>query len=400
MLRRKRIIKRRFHTKDKRKFYQGVSFSRVRTLITAHHCQKNQNEVVIQIFKIAALIATCFSLIVLLSSLRDNNSHLTPEALAQAPLTMPTSKVALLPLVTKGIPTYTHSWYINDPIGATMYNLGQNDGQRDNMTCTNAIVMLDFGQIDNNGGTSYSGYGTRDFAGGNPFISNSDIEIAAENYASGWYAYTSSCPRLKLVIGSNNYAYCPSGGTCNPSTGGAQWGSLISNIQGWLDSTNRSWKITAWAGSDMEQPSGTQAWECALRTRQFVDGFKNNNPASARFINYGTAWVPYPQDGSCWNAFDVFYVSYVPVPNWPLPEIYFPSATDSWINIRMQYYMQFLGVLATCTQPDLITGDSCSNPSGWFTPDGGWKDLWNKLIANQVSQESLDYSTNIKFQGQ
>ncbi len=305
--------------------------------------------------------------------------------------------------------TYAHSWYINNPnatINGAMETLGKNDGDRDNANCTNSMVVLDFGQIGYEAGGSYGGYGTYDFdyAAGNPFISNSTIEEATKAYARRWFGATNNCPRLKLIIGTSNYRQCPYGGACNPTDAGKQWGNLVNNVQIWLNNVNYSWQITAWAGSDMEQPdqfpNPTQPWDCATSTRAFVDGFNRNNPANARLINYGTAWVPKPADGTCWSAADVQYVSWGASANWPLPETYFAAATDSWITVRRQYYMIFMGVMTTCRQADPITGNTCTTPAGWFTPYAGWNDLWNKLIANQVGQSSLDYATNIKFQGQ
>jgi hypothetical protein len=85
---------------------------------------------------------------------------------------------------------------------------------------------------------------------------------------------------------------CPYGGACTPNGAGRQWGTVVNDVRNYLISQGYSWQITAWSGSDMEQPGGGQDWDCAGPTRQFVDGFNANNPSSARFINFGTAWVP------------------------------------------------------------------------------------------------------------
>ncbi|MDE3088787.1 MAG: hypothetical protein KGJ80_05325 [Chloroflexota bacterium] len=301
-------------------------------------------------------------------------------------------------------PPYTHAWYVNNPDTndhGVMWWRGYNDGARDSTSCTNALAVLDFGQVGYEAGGSYGGYGTYDFAYGYPFISDGTIEAATEMYASGWYQATSACPRLKVVIGTNNYHQCPYGGACSPNTAGQQWGNVVNSVQTWLNNNGVAWQITAWAGDDMEQSAGNGGYDCGSQgspTRSFVDGFNSNNPANDLFLDFGTAWVPVPADGSCWSAADVQYVAFVATADWPLPEIYFGQATDSWVNVRRQYLMWFLGVMTTCNQDDPITGNTCTFPSGWFTPTSAWWDLWNKLNQYQVGQSSLNYATNIRYQ--
>ncbi len=72
-----------------------------------------------------------------------------------------------------------------------------NDGQWDSSNCTNSTVVLDFGQVAYEGGV----YGTYYYNGDN-FISDATILQAAEDYATGWYASTGSCPRLTELIGT------------------------------------------------------------------------------------------------------------------------------------------------------------------------------------------------------
>lgn len=290
-----------------------------------------------------------------------------------------------------------------------MWNLGYADAIRDTAACTgpsqvDSLVVLAFGQVGNEGGPTYGGYGTYIFAPGLPFVSDSIIENAAKAYAAAWFANTSTCPRLKMVIGTSNYNQCPFGGNCNPTDAGRQWGNLLNNIDNWLTTTNRRWQILVWAGSDMEQPSQYpdplpgDLWDCKQKTRQFVDGFSSNNPALVRLVNFGTAYVPKPADGSCWNAGDVYYVSWVGY-SWPLPEIYHGIAADSWVNIRKQYYMNFMGVMTECKQDDTIGGDFCAPPKqAEYTPNRALFEFMNRLNNNGVGQSTLDYATNIRDQ--
>lgn len=309
-----------------------------------------------------------------------------------------TAMVRLVSAAQTTPPPYTHSWYVTNPDSTVMTNLGYSDGTFDNQNSTNSTVVLNFGQPEKQSGAQYDGYGTYYFAYQNPFMSDSQIVAAVEAYAAGWYSATGTNPRLKMVIGTNNYNQCPFGGSCTPYDAGYQWGNVVNDVQSWLVSTNKSWQITAYAGSDMEQPSGGQIWDCATKTRQFVDGFTANNPSYALFLNYGTAWLP----NACWSVQDVQYVSYGAAYNYPLPEIYTAAARDSWVSVRVQGYMDFVGVMTECTGGDpLPTGDCWvgGNINEWqYSPTKAWNEFWNALINNGVGEQSLDYATNIRYQ--
>lgn len=295
-------------------------------------------------------------------------------------------------------PPYTHSWYVVNPSDTAMDSLGYHDGLWDTQYGVDGMVVLDFGQpTQESGTTEYGGYGVYyfDAAHGYPYMSDAQVVAAAKAYAGGWYRATGSTPRLKLVIGANNYHMCPYGGTCTRTEAGRQWGNVVKAVQDWLVSTGRSWQITAWVGSDMEQPSGGESWDCATETRQFVDGFNGNNPSSARFINYGTAWVP----NQCWTVADVHYVSWGATYNWPLPEIYTQYARDSWVEVRRYAYLDFLGVMAECDGADpLPSGDCLAGGSYQYSPTKAWNELWNALANAGFPETSLDYATNIHFQ--
>jgi hypothetical protein len=214
-----------------------------------------------------------------------------------------------------------------------MYALGLSDGSRDNVNCTNSAVVLDFGQVKYQAGGPYGGYGVSAFTG---FYTDATVVLATRRYAAGWYNSTGSCPRLKIIIGVNNVYQCPSGGSCDPYVAGKKWGSVVNNVQTWLNNNNYSWQITAWGGDDMEQPDGVTPWDCATKTRKFVDGFNDWNPSGALFIDFGTAWVPVP---NCWAASDVYYVAWsAGWEEYPQPEIYKQSALNSWINLAIVWF--------------------------------------------------------------
>jgi hypothetical protein len=296
------------------------------------------------------------------------------------------------PAAANTLPSYGHAWYITNADTSTngkMYLLGTYDGQWDNATCTNNLwkmVILNFGQVSYQAGGGYGGYGTLTMGYPYPFVSNSTILVAAERYIQGFWANTGSCPHLKVVLGVNNYNQCPNGGACSPSSAGAQWGNLVNDLNSWVSSQNYQAYISVLAGSDMEQPSGTQNWDCFPKTQSFVDGFGNNDPSGALFYDYGTAWVP----NSCWNASQVYYVAYQAPKDYPIPEIYFQSALNSWTGLG--YFMYYPGELTTCNQSDTI-GTYCTAPSGWWGPSTAWTNL-----KNAISQTDLSYSSNIRYQ--
>jgi hypothetical protein len=232
-------------------------------------------------------------------------------------------------------PPYAHEWYITNPdtnANGYMFSLGEYDGTYDNSVCTNnqtTLALLNFGQVAYQSGGGYGGYGTYDFAFGYPFVSDSTILVAAERYIQGYSNTTGTCPHLKVVLGVNNYNQCPYGGACSPATAGAQWGTLVNDLHKWVVSQNYQSYISVIAGSDMEQPSGGQSWDCYSKTQSFVDGFGGNDPSGAVFLDYGTAWL----QNDCWNASQVYYVAYGAPKDYPLPEIYFQSALNSWTGL-------------------------------------------------------------------
>jgi hypothetical protein len=296
------------------------------------------------------------------------------------------------PVTANTLPSYAHTWYITNAdtsASGKMYVLGTYDGQWDNSTCTNSLtklVILNFGQVSYQAGGAYGGYGVLDFGFGFPFISDSTILIAAEQYIQGFWDHTGTCPHLKVVLGVNNFHQCPNGGSCTPGGAGAQWGALVNDLNNWVQGKNYQGYVSVLAGSDMEQPGGGQNWDCFTQTQAFVDGFGKNDPSGAFFIDYGTAWVP----NSCWTASQVYYVAYQAPKDYPMPEIYTQPALNSWTGLG--YSMYYYGELTECNQNDTI-GAICTLPSGQWGPSTAWPNLKNAL-----SQTDLAYSSNIRYQ--
>lgn len=278
-------------------------------------------------------------------------------------------------------PPYSHSWYVQNANATDWYNWAKYvDGPFDNSRCTNSLVVLDFGQPQNVNGA----YGTNIFVFQNPFVNVLQIIYILNNYARGWYEATSSCTTLTLVAGTNNFNQLPSG-SGSVSTAGSIWADVVRGVHDYLISTGYSTRVAAWAGDDIEQE-----WDCANRTRQFVDGY-NGNPNATTFLDYGTAW-----SDPCWTTNDKCYVAYGAAHDYPLPEIYFESAMASWVNLRLSCFMYFYGVMTTCQQNDPLPADYCTTPAGWYAPALAWGALYWNLAASGVPQNGLDYATNIR----
>jgi hypothetical protein len=302
-------------------------------------------------------------------------------------------------------PWYAHSWYINDVTNAsaqnttsTMYNLGYRDGQWMTSHCINSVTVLDFGQPAWSATDArYGGYGSDLYAPGNPLVNDAVIAQAAEDYALGWYNAT-RCGVLHLSVGTNNFHQCWMGSPCSISTAGAKWGQMIDAIHNYLVAHKMAWQIAISASDDMET-----TWDSAAATRQFVDTFNANDPAGLAFYDFGDALR-----SSTWTDADVYYVAWGASKDLALPEIYVHSAADRWTAVKKEYLngnagaLIFSGVLSEChnTYPLPQTNTTCSNPSGEYVPYSAWRALWSDLQANGVGQTSLNYASNIKFQGQ
>lgn len=289
---------------------------------------------------------------------------------------------------------YSHSWYLRAEDATTMYNLGVSDGAFDNGSCSNSFVFLDFGQVTQLSGPGYGGYGTYDFdfAAGSKYVSDSTIVSAVENYALGWYNATSACPRLNVALGTNNYIECPappySLGSCTPNAAGVQWAQASKDVQSWLSANGYSWQVSTQSGDDIET-----GWDCASRTRPFVDGY--GTISTTGLYDYGDAWLNAP----CWTDGDVYYVAYGALPSWPFPEIYSQAAADRWTAVRQSYSMNIQGVMTECRVADPLPQSNCNvNGHTEFAPSQAWNALVNDLNNHGVGGSNMTWATNIKFQ--
>lgn len=255
------------------------------------------------------------------------------------------------------------SFYVRTTNTNTLYNLGCNQGHFDqNSGNINSEVVLDFGgQASNNGGTYLTG--------SNAYVSYGTIEGLAEQFALGYYVCTGSdtTSLLKLNLGTNNSAYYVN------STGGSTWSNVVNTVANWAGGNGVSSQVLVGGANDMEpgfgSASGTLAW---------MNGYTNNG--GRYFVNYGsTDGCPQTthSNGGCnngWNQYDIWYLSWGAAPSWPLPEIYYQSQTNQWVQIDLygtHSQNSTMSFVAPFDEYDLDTGT--------FSSTGAWNSLWNGL---------------------
>lgn len=309
--------------------------------------------------------------------------------------------------------TVSHSWYITNyhvtpevsciPPGSsncgpfTMLSIGHDDGGADSVNCADSLVVLDFGQPDYSNGTYGTNYYT-DYSPHYKFISDADIEAAAEYYAYGWWHNTPTCPQLKLVIGTNNThlgVVAEDGG--NLATAASNWALVVEHVQQYLHNHGYDGQITAWGGSDMEQPDGTVPdWSCYNLTKVFIDNY--NQPGAPTFVDYGAANLPNSgciDDGSTpilaeghgvWNELAVYYVAWSGgAPERPFPEIYNASNSTQWRDVKLVGDYIYQGV------PMYIEG--VMTTTRFLSPVEAEQNLWNTLRASGLEQDYFPRSS-------
>jgi hypothetical protein len=315
---------------------------------------------------------------------------------------------------------YGHSWYIKNVGNVTctingvqaknvpaMRCLAYNDAQQVNSECANNtngtdfMTVLDFGRpgLTSSGYSLFSSYfGWRTYG---------QVETYAEQYADAWFNYTTSCPRLHLVIGTaNDYECYSTVNGCNTYTAGQQFDVTAHVIQSHLNGEGYSWQETVWLGDDVEAE-----WDEWSTTSSFLNGVyaqeKTYSSPHAYLIDYGDANIDWPDfAGHYWTYQDIYDAAWGIGYDEPLPQIYGntsgPGNITQWVNMytsgsvnRYAGQVVFEGNMAECPQADpLPTGNCWSSFGRWeYSPEAGYL-----LLANDVNQQNMPYTTNIQYQ--
>jgi hypothetical protein len=225
-----------------------------------------------------------------------------------------------------------------------MKALGAADGKSDNQVCLDNTAFLDFGSParDASGSSVYDHYGAYILAYGNPFKDDAWIVAQVLAYIDGWYHATTSCPSLRVVIGTRNWVECYNSPGCTLTNAGMRWADVRDAVYHTVVANHEDAQVKVWAGDDIETQGGS--WDPPSATRQFVDGYNSEESQSdpGEFLNYGN-WFP----GYTWSAADEVYVSYGARLNWPYPEVYTQYMGDQWTNLAVANFIQFRGVMGT-----------------------------------------------------
>lgn len=303
---------------------------------------------------------------------------------------------------------YEHSWYMTDLSSNSITALAGNDAVLATEHCNAGIpkmfIVLDFGQPGTPGGGSTQ-YGTFlvDAPGGYPWVSDSSITSALENYMDVLYNDTSSCPRRTVAIGTNNSNECPFdwNAQCNVSTAGQQRATVVNTVEQYTVNNGYSWQITVWGGDDMETSWDHFATSGYRNTKDFIDRY-NGAVTCCFFADFGDAWI-----GQDWSDANIHYKAWGGRTDVPLPEIYWYPASDEsaarWEqmanNTTSLGTIYFYGVMTECPEGDELPSTSCTvGGSSEWAPNGAWSQLKSDLQNYGLPLESYTYETNIQCQ--
>jgi hypothetical protein len=259
-------------------------------------------------------------------------------------------------------PATDWSFYVRTTSNDALYDLGCNQGNYDAAHNVNSEVILDFGgQASNNAGTLLTVINT--------YVSYGTVEGLAEQFAKGYYICTGldRTTVLDLNVGTNNSAYYVD------ETGGSTWSNVVNAVNNWVNGNNYASQVFVGGASDMEPGYDTQT-----RTINWINGYAGNH--GRYFLDYGsTDGCPQTShnNGGCnngWNQYGIWYVSWGAGPAWPLPEIYYQSQTNQWVQVDLygthsqNSTMSFIGPL-----------DEHDLDSSTFDGSAAWDSLWNGL---------------------
>lgn len=337
-------------------------------------------------------------------------------------------------------PPPTTSYYMSTIDTGTAFQLGcaaRRDGEQ-------GIVVLDFGSPRNLGTDIAPIHGTRLLRGARDQVSLSQIAIAVEAFAFGYWnvAVCNDPPTnpvaadLVIAIGTTNSLICGNNEVCevddegnitnyidNPAltaAHGSAWATMVTDVNSYLQGAGYYPLVQAAGGYDAEFGVG---WNSA-GTIEWAEGY--NQAATAFFYNFGSCEdCPRKQARATWTPLQlqalerVYQLSWGLVAAKPLPQIYFAPYADEWYNVRRyareQYNrnMMIAGVLTGCGRAPNPPGCDFDDLRQWsdvpvghpnyLSPRQGWLAMYDTLNAssapdgspNTVPQPELPWLTDI-----
>ncbi|QRN83468.1 hypothetical protein JR338_01560 [Chloroflexota bacterium] len=281
------------------------------------------------------------------------------------------------------------------------YALGCELGTRDQNepNAQDSVVVLDFGYPLY---TPDNGYGADLFSLGP--VGLSEIRIAAENFARGYYACTGSDNESNLVLGVGTNNKPNSLDTAEKMAAhGAVWARMVNTLNQTLFDNNMLQQVQAYGASDIEL-----GWNSPTNSIAWLTGY--GSVAEAPMLYYGDAAgcpfdaLPNLECGTStfpeWTLENVWYVSWGFEPSLPLPLIYLTSGVHAqqWATLSQYAYdthgarMDITGVF---TQMQACEQWECSGMDN--TPAEAYSQLYKELNESPDTAQSLDWATDIRW---
>ncbi|MBG0771202.1 MAG: hypothetical protein H0S82_05800 [Anaerolineaceae bacterium] len=299
-------------------------------------------------------------------------------------------------------PLYSTSYYMITIDPEFTYSLGCELGTRDQSEpgAQDNVVVLDFGY------PVYSpevGYGAALFGFGP--VGLSEIRIAAENFARGYYTCTGSDNDSNLVLGVGTNNKPSSLDTAEKMTAhGTVWARMVNTLNQTLLDNNMLQQVQAYGASDIElgwnSPANSIAWLTGYGSLAESPMLYYGDAAGCPFdalpgLTCGTSAFPE------WTMEDVWYVSWGFEPSLPLPLIYLTSGVHAqqWAFLSQYAYdnhgarMDITGVFTqwqACEQWHTCNGTD-------NTPSEAYWQLYNELNDSPDTAQELDWKTDIRW---
>jgi hypothetical protein len=315
---------------------------------------------------------------------------------------------------------YSKNWtYLHDTSGCA-------EGTAANPS---AFVFLDFGSAWIDTSTNPHTYGSL-LLDMTTHLTISEIEQAAKDYLAGYYSCAPSGATIYVAIGINNFII----DTPLNSAHGQAWAEMIKRVYNWtLVYPPYNDKIKDVYGAIDLEPG----WSAPTYAISWIQGY-DGVPDRRHYFNVGTCdSCPYRygnQDHTNWllpngwNLDQLWYASYGPQSARVIPEIYtkmdapenyFPAhEAYQWQNLkywgmtcsggclpsyppysqwRTMYFGGTLTQYDACHDPANPRAQNCRDIYQDNTPAQGWQLFWNALASNNLTKQSLGYSTDMTW---
>jgi hypothetical protein len=281
---------------------------------------------------------------------------------------------------TPPLPNQSAAYYVESTNPTDAYNTGEADGKYDTSHgYTHRDAILDFG------GQVADGSGTQLFS--NSFT-NAQIEMIAEQYAVGYWAWTNAT--MNLAIATNNSLYDIS------NAGGVTWASVARTVWSSGYGVEVTPQVTFWGGNDIETWT-TNTTSTAVEA--WAQGW--NSSTGAKMVNFGDAAGCSTTATTSGNGYtcsaaeltggpnnhftqhDYWYLSQGLTDDTSVPEVYAPGNSAEWEWICL-YGNTYQGKKITFQGP---LSNWYRNPvAPNYTPTQTWSDLWNSLNGTACAQ--------------